>query len=134
MALRFPNQGEQIALKLILNADTPQNLVLRLFKSYTGGDIELYTESSFTEANFTGYAPVTLTGSNWTFSGGNPSVASYPLVTFQSTADQTPQVIYGYYATQATSGKLVFYEFFTSPVNVMNNGDTIKIALKVGAE
>jgi hypothetical protein len=139
MALRFVNQGEDIALKALVNHTAPQDLVLRLFTNdvdagKTAAQKEAMTESDFQEATFTGYSAITLTGSSWNASPGDPSVVTYSQQTFTSTADQTAQTIYGYYYTQVTSGKLIAYEYFASPVTIQNNGDTIKITPRIEAK
>lgn len=134
MALVLPNQGEGIALKALLNHTAGQNLVLRLFKSNTT-PAEADTEATYTEATFTGYSSVTLTGSSWTIAEGAPSEASYAQQTFTSSADQASQSVYGYYLTQVTSGKLVTAERFSDgPYAIVNNGDQIKVTPKITAD
>lgn len=133
MALVFCNQGEDLALKALVNHTAPQNLVLKLFKSDTT-PAESDTEATYTEADFTGYSAKTLTGSSWSMTPGAPSLAEYAQQTFTSSADQSAQSIYGYYYVQATSGKLVAAERFSDgPYAVSNNGDNIKITPKITA-
>lgn len=126
MTLVFPNVGEEIALKALVNHTAPQNLVLRLFKNDktpAEGDVA----GDYTEADFTGYSAVTLAGGSWSYAAGNPGVISYAQQTFQSSADQSMQNIYGYYLTQVTSGILVAAERFASgPYPIKKNGDYIK--------
>ena len=125
MAFSFVNQAEQIMLEHMVNKTTltAQNVILRLFKSNTT-PAETDTEGTYTEADFTGYAAITLTGASWTYS--HPTI-SYAEQTFTSSANGQSQTIYGYYLTWATSGKLLIAERFagTAPV-IQNNGDTIK--------
>ncbi|HWP59545.1 MAG TPA: hypothetical protein VNL14_16755 [Candidatus Acidoferrales bacterium] len=133
-ALLVPNQGEQIALEALVNKTAPQNLVLRLFKNNVT-PAEGDTEANYTEADFTGYSAITLTGANWTVTTGAPSEASYAQQTFSSSANQAAQNIYGYYLTQVTSGKLVWAERFTDgPYPIANNGDQIKVTPKITLE
>lgn len=131
MALLMPNQGEVLTLEAIVNKTAGQNLVLKLFKSNTTpGDSD--TEATYTEADFTGYSSITLTGANWTVTGGAPSEAAYAQQTFTSSATQTTQNIYGYYLVQVTSGKLVWAERFSDgPYPITNNGDIIKVTPKI---
>ena len=131
MALLLPNQGEGIALEALVNKTAPQNLVLRLYKSNTTPG-ETDTEATYTEADFTGYSAVTLTGSSWTTGTGT---VSYAQQTFTSSAGSQNQNVYGYYLTQATSGKLVWAERFSDgPYNIVNNGDEIKVTATISAD
>jgi hypothetical protein len=137
MALLVPNQGEAIVLSLLVNKTstyTQQDLKLKLFSSNTT-PAESDTEGSFTEATFTGYSAITLTGANWTVTEGAPSSATYAQQTFTSTAGSQNQSIYGYYLVQATSGKLVYSERFSDgPYVIVNNGDAIKVTVSITAD
>lgn len=131
MALLLPNQGEGIALEALVNKTAPQNLVLRLYKSNTTPG-ETDTEATYTEADFTGYSALTLTGGSWTTGTGT---VSYAQQTFTSSAGSQNQNVYGYYLTQATSGKLVWAERFSDgPYNIVNNGDEIKVTPTISAD
>lgn len=135
MALLVPNTGEVIALQYLVNkVATPENLVLHLFKSNTT-PAEADVAGTYTEANFTGYASIPLTGASWTVTGGAPSSASYAQQTFTSTAGSQNQDIYGYYLTRLGSADLVYAERFTDgPYNIANNGDAIKITPTITAD
>lgn len=130
MAGLFSNQGETVLLDLLTNQGTysPEDLILRLFKNnYT--IVDGTTEGSVTEADFEGYAGVTLTGASWTITPGAPSTAVYDTQTFTSTQDQTLQYIYGYWLAQSVSGKLVCAENFSDgPYAIVNNGDYVEVA------
>jgi hypothetical protein len=127
MAIVTCDQGEGLALKAILNHTAGQNLVLKLYKSNTTPG-ETDTEATYTEADFTGYSNVTLTGSSWSVSGTAPTTASYAQQTFTSSAGSQSQSVYGYYLVQTTSGKLIFAERFSDgPYVIVNNGDAIKV-------
>jgi hypothetical protein len=125
VAVVFPNQGENIALEAIVNKTPAQNLVLKLFKNdVTPGETD--TEATYTEADFTGYAAITLTGSSW--GAASNGTISYAQQTFTSSAGSQNQDVYGYYLVQATSGKLVYAERFPDgPYNIANSGDDIKV-------
>jgi hypothetical protein len=134
MPLLVPNQGEQIALEALVGKTAGQNLVLRLFKSNTT-PAESDTEATYTEADFTGYAGITLTAASWSFSGGNPSTLSYAQQTFTSSAGSQNQPVYGYYFTQVSSGKLVWAERFTDgPYTIVNSGDAIRVTPAITQE
>lgn len=105
---------------------------LKLFKNnvtsgLTAAQIEALDETDFIEADFTGYVDVALTVVGWTSTPGDPTVATQTQKTFTSTADQTPQTIYGYYVTRDSDGVLEWFQVFTSPQTIENNGDAIKI-------
>lgn len=127
MSLVLPNQGETIALEALVAKTAGQNLILKLYKNdITPGETD--TESTYTEANFTGYSSITLTAANWTATGGAPSHIDYAQQTFTSTAGSQNQPVYGYYLVQVSSGKLVWAERFTDgPYTIVNNGDAIKV-------
>ena len=131
MAGVLVNQGEVIMLEAAVNKLAGQNLVLRLFKNnYT--PVEADTEAAYTEADFTGYAAITLAGATWATTVGAPSDVTYPEQTFTSSANQAAQSIYGYYLTQVTSGKLVAAERFSNgPYTMQNNGDALKVTPKI---
>lgn len=125
MSLLVPNQGEDLALKALLNHTAGQNLVLRLFTN-NKTPAETDTEADYTEASGNGYAALTLTGSSWVFTPGAPSSAAYAQQTF--TFSGALGNVYGYYMTQVTSGKLVYAERFSNgPYNIQNAGDQVKI-------
>ena len=131
MAIVTPDQGENIILEALMNKTAPQNLVLKLFKSNTTPG-ESDTESTYTEADFTGYSSITLTGSSWNAASGGS--ISYAQQTFTSSAGSQSQSVYGYYCVQATSGKLVYAERFgDGPYVIVNNGDNIKITPTITA-
>lgn len=127
MALLVPNTGEVIALEALVNKTAPQNLVLRLYESNTT-PAEGDTAGTYTEATFTGYSALTLTGSSWGSAvAGAPSSIAYAQQTFTSSAAQS-KTVYGYYLTQATSGTLVYAERFSDgPYAITNNGDAVKV-------
>lgn len=127
MALLVPDEGEIDALEYYTNRASPQNLVLKLFTSNTV-PAETDTPTSYTEATFTGYAALTLTGATWTAPSGDPKTTTYPEQTFTSTADQAEQLIYGYFMTRVTSGKLALVERFDAgPYSIKYNGDKLRL-------
>lgn len=134
MTLLVPNVGEDLALQYLVNKASPQNLVLRLFKSNTT-PAEGDTAGTYTEADFTGYAALTLAGASWTVTPGAPSQAAYAQQTFTSSAEQASQSIYGYYLTRLTGGELVYAERFTDgPYAITHLGDAIKVTPQITAD
>lgn len=131
MPLVLVNHGEEDWLNMVVNKAAPQNLVLRLYQSNTT-PAETDTAATYTEANFSGYSGATLTGASWTVTPGAPSEAAYAQQVFASDAAQAAQNIYGYFLTQATSGRLQWAERFPSgPYPIANNGDSIGVTPKI---
>lgn len=127
MTLLVPNNGEGDMLTYLVNKSAAENLVLRLFKNNVV-PAETDTAATYTEATFTGYSAATLTGANWTVTEGAPSNAAYAQQSFTSSANQTQQLIYGYYLTRASSGRIAWAEVFADgPYSIANNGDVIKV-------
>lgn len=131
MALNFPDTGENLALEMLVNKTAPQNLVLKLYKNnITPSDTD--TAVTYTEATFTGYSAITLTGASWN-AASSGTITYSAQQTFTCTATATDD-IYGYYVVQATSGTLLYSERDGSaPLAVRNNGDQIKITPTISA-
>ncbi len=128
MTLVVVNQAEEAFLDLICAV----NYTMRLYRNNVESGLtqvqkDALTEANFTEANFTGYSSVALTGGSWTTTPGDPATASYAQQTFTSSANQTPQLIYGYYITRTTGGALQWYEQFVAPVTFQSNGEFFKV-------
>ena len=129
MAVVFTQAGEVIALQNIVNAASPQTLVLRLY-SNNQTPSGLDTAGNYTELSGYGYSGVTLTPGSFTFATGTPCTATYPQISFTFTG--AAGYIYGYFVTQASSGNLVFANRFTNaPIQIANNGDQIRVTLTI---
>jgi hypothetical protein len=128
MAGLLVNLGESRMLGLIVNKDTTtRDLVLKLYKSNTT-PADTDTAGTYTEATFTGYSNVTLTGASWTVTEANPSTATYGQQTFTSSTGSQNETVYGYFLTTATEGRLICAERFSDgPYTIVNNGDAIKV-------
>lgn len=130
MTLVVPNVGEEAFLDLILAA----GYTLKLFTnnlSVSGTAAEALTAGGFTEATFTGYTSKALTGGSWVTTPADPSTGTYALQSFTSTADQTPQVVYGYFVVLTSGGALRWYEKFSSSVTIQNDGDSIRVTPRI---
>jgi hypothetical protein len=129
VTLRLVDQGEQDFLDLALSVDYH----LRLFandveaSASTAGQKEALTAASFTEASFTGYEAKTLTGGSWTSASGAPASASYTAQGFVSTINQAAQTMYGYYTTRVSTGRLAWYEYFNTPVEISGADEFITV-------
>lgn len=133
-ALVLVNAGEVRLLENFVNKTAPENKSLRLFKSNTT-PAETDTAGTYTEATFTGYAAVTLTGASWTVNSGAPGTASYAAQTFTSSANQTAENVYGYYVLEATAGTLDWAERFTgAPYVIQNLNDAIAVTPQFTAD
>ncbi|MBO3751526.1 hypothetical protein J5X84_36100 [Streptosporangiaceae bacterium NEAU-GS5] len=122
------DQAEKHHLDLILAVAYD----LRLYKTdvtlgLTQAQKDALTEASFTEATFTGYAAKALSGGSWTTATGNPATGSYATQTFTSSADQSPQLVYGYYVTRHSDNKLQWFEPFPGPVVFEFNGEFYQV-------
>lgn len=131
MALNFPDTGENLALEMIVNKTSPQNLYLKLYKNnITPSDTD--TAATYTEATFGGYAAITLTGATWG-AASSGTITYSAQQTFTCNASATDD-IYGYYVTQVTSGTLLYSERDgAAPFAVRNSGDAIKITPTISA-
>lgn len=132
MTLKLVNSGEVNALEYITAFSSPENLVLRLFQN-DKMPADTDTAADYTEATFTGYAALTLTGASWSVVAGDPSVATCTEQDFTSSADQGMQTIYGYYLTRVTTGDLMWVERLPTPQVIQNNGDRISITPRIEA-
>lgn len=122
------NGSRQVIMQQSLNFVAPQNLTLRLFKNnITPTDTDNVNASGYTEATFTGYSAAALTAASWSVTSAHPAVATYPAVTFTSTANQTLENEYGYYITRADGTLYVAERFTSAPFGISLNGQTIQI-------
>ena len=128
MTITVVNQAEESFLDLILAV----NYTLRLYRNnvisgLTPDQIEALTESSFTEANFSGYAGIALTGGSWVTTPTNPSTGVYAQQTFTRSVTGTAQLIYGYYLTKTSGGALQWFEHFPAPISIEFISDALKV-------
>lgn len=106
---------------------------LRLFTNdvtagLTPSEIQDLDEGDFTEATFTGYAPVPLGSAGWTITAGNPTTGVHGQQSFTASVDQAPQMVRGYYVVDDTTGSLRWFEPFPAgPVVVEFEDDEIQI-------
>lgn len=131
MAISVPDVGENLALEMLVNKTAAQNLVLKLFSSNTT-PAESDVAGTYTEATFSGYTAITLTGASWGAASGG-SIA-YAQQTFTHNGGGTSNSIYGYFVIQTTSGTLVYSERDgAAPFTLANNGDNVKITPTITA-
>ena len=130
MTLVVPDSGEVRLLKYIVNNSTPTNLVLHLYKNNIDLTSETFSSGSFTEASASGYAAVTLTGSNWSAATtGGISAAVYNTgITFSFSVGQD---VYGYYVTNTSNEIMWAEEFPGAPFSLPTGGGEVAIRPQV---
>lgn len=132
MSLVVGDAAEAIMLNYILNKDTPEDLVIKLYtNNYTPVEGDLV--GNYTELSGGGYTDVTFVSANWTVVSGDPTVSTYPEITWTFTGPAGN--VYGYYIVRATGGELMWAERFSNgPYNMQNNGDNIKFVTQITLE
>lgn len=125
MVIKVTDNGEKTLIDWMLNS-TGTNIVLRLYKNdYT--PVFNSIAANFTQADFTGYASVTLTRGNWNTPVTNVlGAAEIQYNTDVSWTTTTSQSVYGYYVTDL-SGNVLFAERF-SQTRALVNGDSLTIS------
>jgi len=129
MALVAVDEGERLLFDYMLNKTAPTNWILRLFTSNTT-PAEGDTNATYTQATQAGYAPVTLTGTNWSVATvANVTTAQYAEQTFSFTTNAT---VYGYYYTNGTGTTALIAERFSgAPFTLPSGGGTIAITPRI---
>lgn len=127
--LRVVDRGEVNFLDLIF----AENYTLRLFTNQveaglTETQLNDLAAADFTEATFTGYAAIGLTGGAWSTVAADPSTATFAVQTFTRSSTGTAQSVWGYYLTMDfDSDEVAFYEQFDGPVVMELINDAIKV-------
>lgn len=128
------NVGEGRLLRNYFNKLAPSDKTLRLFKNNIT-PAETDTAATYTEADWTGYAGISIAAASWTVTEGAPSQAAAPTQDFTSTANQTAQINYGYYTTDNSDGVAQFGERFGgTPPTIQSTGDKIQITPQFTAD
>lgn len=130
MPLVVPDTAEVRLLEYIVNKTSPTNLVLHLYTNTVDLSTDAFSTGSFTEASASGYAPVTLTGSNWTASTsvGISSAVYNTGITFNFTVGVD---VRGYYVTNTSNNILWAEEFPGAPFTLPSTGGDIAIRPQV---
>jgi len=128
MGLIIPATGEAEFLDRIING----SYTLRLYKNdvATGlskAGLDALTVADFTEASFSGYTAQGFTPGSWSTMGTNPTMATYPQVTFTRSVTGVAETVYGFYVTRNSDGELVWFEQSPSPIVISTAGDSILI-------
>jgi hypothetical protein len=132
MTIVVVNQGEEQFLDRILGINYQMKLFTNdVTSGLTAAQVDALTESSFTEATFTGYAAATLASASWTSTPGDPGVASYAQQTFTRSSTGTLQNVYGYYVVRSSDGALAWFEKFPGPAPIEFSGDAIRVTPRI---
>lgn len=106
MALVVPREG-QAALWAVALAHTqaPEILLLKLYQNrHTPTDVD--RADDYIEADFYGYAAISLAPARWTVTPGVKTRAHHEPQVFVAERQINPQLVYGYYLVGARSGRL----------------------------
>jgi hypothetical protein len=85
----------------------------------------------FDEATFTGYAAQSVAVLDWTVTAGDPSEAVSVEKTFTSTANQTAQLIYGWFLTRDSDNVTIAFDQFDGAVSIEFLNDSISLTPRV---
>lgn len=116
-------------LKVALSTD--ETYLLKLYKTNVTPN-SVTAKTSFTEANFTGYAARTLTRANWSnaiTNGSSAGEASYGTTPQSWTCGVTGNTVYGYWVEGTTSAKVLWAELFGTS-RVLASGDILNLTPK----
>lgn len=132
MALVVTNQAELSMLKTILNVQSSQDLVIRLYSNDHDPHVD-DTLDKYQEVSGGDYKPKLMNPQYWKFTEGDPSEAEYKVVSWEFTGNVGP--IYGYFVTGRDTGELLWAEKFTSgPFSIDRAGDQIRVVPKITLE
>lgn len=132
MSLIVVDAAEEDWLGLITAVDMTLRLyVTDVTDGLSQAQRDALAANDLTEASFTGYAAIPLSGASWMVSSGNPAVATFAEQEFVSSADQSPQTVYGYYLTRDSDGALRWLERFTTPGVVQLIGQRVKVTPQI---
>lgn len=133
MPLVVPDEGELELLKKMLKValSTDETYILKLYRTDVT-PAAATSKTSFTEANFTGYAARTLLRATWSAgvtNGSSAAESSYGSTPQSWTCGTTGNTIYGYWVEGATSTKVLWAERFSTS-RVLASGDVLNITPK----
>lgn len=132
MAVVFPDIGKEVALQILLDAG--RNPEVKLFKNnFTPGDASVLGD--FTEADFDGYAAVSLAGlSAAAIDGSDRGYRSQAGIAFVKSAGVTSNTVYGWYLVLdnlTPAAELFMAEKFPAPQVMGSAGDTVTFDLTI---
>jgi len=128
MALNVPNVGEGIFLAELLKNTTPEAQTLALYtNNITPGEGD--TTGTYTQASGNGADPISLTRASWAApTTGDPTYTTYPQQTWNFSG---PVTVYGYLVKRTSSLDLMFSELIFAGGQAFENGDSLKLTLRV---
>jgi hypothetical protein len=132
MAGNICNGSKAIILANSVKKTVALDLTLRLFKNnLTPTDADNVDASGYTQADFVGYAAIPLTAASWGVTTADPAVLSYAQQTFTSSANQSAQLIYGYYITRSDGSLYAAEKFSDGPYSISAISQTVKVTPNV---
>ena len=131
MAGTFCNQGLYLPCYFMMGDATNGKIpaTMRLFTNDFSPDASS-TFSSFTEMSGRSYAPKSLVGTTWSWSGA-PPVGTYSVPAWSFGAG-TPITIYGYFLTNTDSGsqnRAIIAERWATPFELGGGATTLTVTL-----
>jgi len=94
----------------------------------TPGQVNDLETSDFTEAAFPGYSSATLSAAGWTFTPGDPGLATRGAETFTLSSNTSATNVYGYYFTRSNGGQIRGFRQWTAPRIFEFSGDELTIS------
>jgi|SRR3990167_2415398 len=127
MPLHIPVYSANRMLGHILNAESPENLKIKLYVNDVAPE-PYNTAENYIEAH--GYRPHILRGRDWIIEKAIATAAAH---VFQFKGFKG--AVYGYFLTLAESGDLLWSEAFSDgPYVIQNDGDKITVGARIKLE
>lgn len=131
MSLVVVNGGMVNVMTTLKNDWNSATLKLGLFQNNVN-PTRTSTLAGFTEADFAGYARLTLDDfAGPTNIGGNVWQLSHPVQVWSSTGPTPANTIYGYLVADSSWTTLLWAEKFTSPVAISASGSAVLVGPRV---
>jgi hypothetical protein len=127
MPLVVPDAGElELLDKMLKDAlSVDESYILRLYKN-NATPSQSTVIGDFTEADFVGYSPVTMSRAGWASSSTVSNKAQSTYAQQSWTCGSTGNTVYGYYVVGASSGVCLWAEKFGS-ARVMSSLDVLQL-------
>lgn len=126
------NEAEKNILGILVNTYSQSSLYLKLYRNnaVVAETTALADLTQITEGSGS-YAPIICTPGNWTFdTSSDITTVSHAQVTWTFTGSIGN--VYGYYLVTTNPERLVMFNSFpTGPYNITNNGEQIKLTIRM---
>ncbi len=126
MPLIVANISKPLLLDSMFKDSGNEDFLIKLYTAVSPAVSATSSAGDFTEANFSGYAPITLTRSSWGASvlTSDTAKSTYPMQAW--TCGVTVNTIVGYYIVGADSGLLYWAQVFSVPRTLVA-GDAVNL-------